>query len=92
MDDKAGVRPRIPGRFSARPGSGVRPATPSRAHSRLSAAGQESASGTSRTPSGLAAATIVTAQAGGDLTGTLISTVPAQPDASVRAQRSILLG
>ena len=59
---------------------------------RLSAAGQESASGTSRTPSGLAAATIVTAQAGGDLTGTLISTVPAQPDASVRAQRSILLG
>ncbi|ERH15735.1 hypothetical protein HMPREF1549_02992, partial [Actinomyces johnsonii F0510] len=59
---------------------------------RLSAAGQESASGTSRTPSGLAAATIVTAQAGGDLAGTLISTVPAQPDASVRAQRSILLG
>jgi len=38
MDDKAGVRPRIPGRFSARPGSGVRPATPSRSHSRMSSA------------------------------------------------------
>ena len=58
---------------------------------RLSAAGQESSSGTSRTSSGLAAATIVTAQAGGDLAGTLISTVPAQPDATVQAQRRILL-
>ena len=58
---------------------------------RLNAAGQESSSGTSHTPSGLAAATIVTAQAGGDLAGTLISTVPAQPDATVQAQRRILL-
>ena len=58
---------------------------------RLNAAGQESSSGTSRTSSGLAAATIVTAQAGGDLAGTLISTVPAQPDATVQAQRRILL-
>ena len=58
---------------------------------RLSAAGQEGSSGTSRTSSGLAAATIVTAQAGGDLAGTLISTVPAQPDATVQAQRRILL-
>ena len=58
---------------------------------RLNAAGQESSSGTSRTSSGLAAAAIVTAQAGGDLAGTLISTVPAQPDAAVQAQRRILL-
>ena len=58
---------------------------------RLNAAGQESSSGTSRTSSGLAAAAIVTAQAGGDLAGTLISTVPAQPDATVQAQRRILL-
>ncbi len=58
---------------------------------RLNAAGQEGSSGTSRTSSGLAAATIVTAQAGGDLAGTLISTVPAQPDATVQAQRRILL-
>ena len=58
---------------------------------RLSAAGQEGSSGTSRTSSGLAAAAIVTAQAGGDLAGTLISTVPAQPDATVQAQRRILL-
>ena len=58
---------------------------------RLNVAGQESSSGTSRTSSGLAAATIVTAQAGGDLAGTLISTVPAQPDATVQAQRRILL-
>ena len=58
---------------------------------RLNAAGQESSSGTSRTSSGLAAATIVTAQAGGDMDGTLISTVPAQPDATVQAQRRILL-
>ena len=57
---------------------------------RLSAAG--SSSGQSRTPSGLAAATIVTAQAGGQLAGTLISTVPAQPDAAAQAQRRILLG
>ena len=35
--------------------------------------------------------TIVTAQAGGDMDGTLISTVPAQPDATVQAQRRILL-
>ena len=41
---------------------------------------------------GLAAATIVTAQAGGQLAGTLISTVPAQPDAAAQAQRRILLG
>ena len=39
----------------------------------------------------LAAAAIVTAQAGGDLAGTLISTVPAQPAATVQAQRRILL-
>ena len=58
---------------------------------RLNAAGQESSSGTSRTSSGLAAAAIVTAQAGGDLAGTLSSTVPAQPDATVQAQRRILL-
>ena len=58
---------------------------------RLNAAGQKGSSGTSHTPSGLAAATIVTAQAGGDLAGTLISTVPAQPDATVQAQRRILL-
>ena len=57
---------------------------------RLSAAG--SSSGQPRTPSGLAAATIVTAQAGGQLAGTLISTVPAQPDAAAQAQRRILLG
>ena len=39
MDDKAGVRPRIPGRFSARPGSGnAARATPSRSHSRMSLA------------------------------------------------------
>ena len=57
---------------------------------RLSAAG--SSSEQSHTPSGLAAATIVTAQAGGDLAGTLISTVPAQPDAAAQAQRRILLG
>ena len=59
---------------------------------RLSAGGREASSGTSRTPSGLAAATIVTAQAGGDMAGTLISTIPAQPDAAVQAQRRILLG
>ena len=58
---------------------------------RLNAAGQESSSGTTRTSRGLAAAAIVTAQAGGDLAGTLISTVPAQPDATVQAQRRILL-
>ena len=58
---------------------------------RLNAAGRKGSSGTSHTPSGLAAATIVTAQAGGDLAGTLISTVPAQPDATVQAQRRILL-
>ena len=58
---------------------------------RLSTGNQESSSGTSRTSSGLAAATIVTAQVGGDLAGTLISTVPAQPDAAVQAQRRILL-
>ena len=58
---------------------------------RLNAAGQEGSSGTSRTSSGLAAATIVTAQADGDVAGTLISTVPAQPDATVQAQRHILL-
>ena len=57
---------------------------------RLSAAG--SSSGQSRTPSGLAAATVVTAQAGGQLAGTLISTVSAQPDAAAQAQRCILLG
>ena len=57
---------------------------------RLSAAG--SSSGQPRTPNGLAAATIVTAQAGGQLAGTLISTVPAQPDAAAQAQRRILLG
>ena len=59
---------------------------------RLSAAGREISTGQSRTSSGLAAATIVTAQAGGDLAGTLISTVPAQPDAAAQAQRRILLG
>ena len=58
---------------------------------RLNAAGQKGSSGASHTSSGLAAATIVTAQAGGDLAGTLISTVPAQPDATVQAQRRILL-
>ena len=58
---------------------------------RLDAAGRKGSSGTSHAPSGLAAATIVTAQAGGDLAGTLISTVPAQPDATVQAQRRILL-
>ena len=58
---------------------------------RLNAAGRKGSSGTSPAPSGLAAATIVTAQAGGDLAGTLISTVPAQPDATVQAQRRILL-
>ena len=58
---------------------------------RLNSAGQEGSSGASRTSSGLAAATIVTAQAGGELAGTLISTVPAQPDAAVQAQRRILL-
>ena len=58
---------------------------------RLNAAGQEGSSETSRTSSGLAAATIVTAQADGDVAGTLISTVPAQPDATVQAQRRILL-
>ena len=58
---------------------------------RLNSAGRKGSSGTSPTPSGLAAATIVTAQAGGDLAGTLISTVPAQPDATVQAQRRILL-
>ena len=59
---------------------------------RLNAAGRKGSSGTSHAPTGLAAATIVTAQAGGDLAGTLISTVPAQPDATVQAQRRILLG
>lgn len=59
---------------------------------RLSTGGQEGSSGASRTPSGLAAATIVTAQAGGSMAGTLISTIPAQPDAAVQAQRRILLG
>ena len=59
---------------------------------RLSTGGQEGSSGASRTPSGLAAATIVTAQAGGNMAGTLISTIPAQPDAAVQAQRRILLG
>lgn len=59
---------------------------------RLSAAGREISTGQSRTSSGLAAATIVTAQGGGDLAGTLISTVPAQPDAAAQAQRRILLG
>ena len=58
---------------------------------RLNAAGRKGSSGTSHAPTGLAAATIVTAQAGGDLAGTLISTVPAQPDATVQAQRRILL-
>ena len=58
---------------------------------RLNAAGQEGSSETSQTSSDLAAATIVTAQADGDLAGTLISTVPAQPDATVQAQRRILL-
>lgn len=58
---------------------------------RLNTAGQKGSSGASHTSSGLAAATIVTAQAGGDLAGTLISTVPAQPDATVQAQRRILL-
>ena len=58
---------------------------------RLNAAGQKGSSGASHTSSGLAAATIVTAQAGGDLAATLISTVPAQPDATVQAQRRILL-
>ena len=58
---------------------------------RLNAAGRKGSSGTSHAPSGLAAATIVTAQAGGDLAGTLISTVSAQPDATVQAQRRILL-
>ena len=58
---------------------------------RLNAAGQKGSSGASHTSSGLAAATIVTAQAGGDLAGTLISTVSAQPDATVQAQRRILL-
>ncbi|WP_308504223.1 DUF5719 family protein [uncultured Actinomyces sp.] len=58
---------------------------------RLNAAGQKGSSGASHTSSGLAAAAIVTAQAGGDLAGTLISTVPAQPDATVQAQRRILL-
>ena len=58
---------------------------------RLSTAGQEGAARTSQAPSGLAAATIVTAQAGGDLAGTLVSTVPAQPDAAAQAQRRILL-
>ena len=58
---------------------------------RLSTGDRESSSGTPRTSSGLAAATIVTAQAGGDMAGTLISTVPAQPDAAVQAQRRILL-
>ena len=58
---------------------------------RLNAAGRKGSSGTSHTPSGLAAATIVTAQAGGDLAGTLISPEPAQPDATVQAQRRILL-
>jgi len=58
---------------------------------RLNAAGRKGSSGTSHVPTGLAAATIVTAQAGGDLAGTLISTVPAQPDATVQAQRRILL-
>ena len=58
---------------------------------RLNAAGRKGSSGTSHTPSGLSAATIVTAQAGGDLAGTLISTVSAQPDATVQAQRRILL-
>ena len=58
---------------------------------RLGAAGQKGSSGASHTSSGLAAATIVTAQAGGDLAGTLISTVSAQPDATVQAQRRILL-
>ena len=58
---------------------------------RLNAAGRKGSSGTSHAPSGLAAATVVTAQAGGDLAGTLISTVPAQPDATVQAQRRILL-
>ena len=57
---------------------------------RLSAAG--SSSGQPRTPSGLAAATIVTAQAGGQLAGTLTSTVPAQPNAAAQAQRRMLLG
>ena len=58
---------------------------------RLSTGDRESSSGTPRTSSGLAAATIVTAQAGGDMAGTLISTVSAQPDAAVQAQRRILL-
>ena len=58
---------------------------------RLNAAGRKGSSGTSHAPSGLAAATVVTAQAGGDLAGTLISTVSAQPDATVQAQRRILL-
>ena len=58
---------------------------------RLNAAGQKGSSGASHTSSGLAAATIVTAPAGGDRAGTLISTVPAQPDATVQAQRRILL-
>ena len=58
---------------------------------RLNTAGQKGSSGASHPSSGLAAATIVTAQADGDVAGTLISTVPAQPDATVQAQRRILL-
>lgn len=58
---------------------------------RLSSDGRENSSGASRTPSSLAAAAIVTAQAGGGMAGTLISTVPAQPDASAQAQRRIIL-
>ncbi|RRD24442.1 DUF5719 family protein [Actinomyces bowdenii] len=40
---------------------------------------------------GLAAATVVTAEATGDAAGTLISAVPAVPDAAASAQRDILL-
>ncbi|BDA63665.1 DUF5719 family protein [Actinomyces capricornis] len=45
----------------------------------------------SGTGEGLAAATIVTAQATGDAAGTLISVVPAVPDAAASAQREVLL-
>ncbi len=45
----------------------------------------------SGTGEGLVAATIVTAQATGDAAGTLISVVPAVPDAAASAQREVLL-
>lgn len=55
----------------------------------LTAQGQAGSTGDAE---GLAAATIVTAEATGEAAGTLISVIPALADATVGAQRTILLG